>query len=207
MNVLVGCEESGTVREAFAKLGHDAWSCDILPSRIPGNHIQADILTVLDGGWDLAIFHTPCTYLANSGAKHLYINGKKENGRYEPRWAALERDALLFKKCLESDIPKIAMENPIMLRYAMDIIGKKPDQIIQPYMFGHEATKTTCLWLKNLPLLTPTNLVGKGKRHVTKSGKSLPEWYNLPPSDDRSRIRSTTFQGIADAFASQWGKT
>lgn len=135
----------------------------------------------------------PCTDLAVSGAKHFAA--KIADGRQQ---RALDFVQLL----LDAPIEKIALENPVSV---ISTKIRKPDQIIQPWMFGHEATKTTCLWLKNLPPLLPTNIVDKGKRHVTKSGKSLPEWYNLPPSPDRWKIRSTTFQGIADAMASQWG--
>ena len=189
MKVLVGCEESGVVREAFAKLGHDAWSCDILPSRQAGNHIQADILSVLDDGWDLAIFHTPCTFLSNSGVRWLHERPE--------RWELMEKDALLFKACMDADIPKIANENPIMHKYAVEIIGRRQDQVIQPWMFGHGETKATCLWLKNLPQLQPTNIVEGREQRVWK----------MPPSEHRQRDRSVTFQGIADAMAEQWGRT
>jgi len=187
MKVLIGCEESGVVREAFAKLGHDAWSCDILPSRQAGNHTQADILSVLDKGWDLAIFHTPCTFLSNSGVRWLHERPE--------RWELMEKDALLFKACMDADIPKIANENPIMHKYAVEIIGRRQDQVIQPWMFGHGETKATCLWLKNLPQLQPTNIVEGREQRVWK----------MPPSEHRQRDRSVTFQGIADAMAEQWG--
>jgi hypothetical protein len=148
------------------------------------------------------IAHPPCTYLANSGAKHLYIDGKKENGPYLPRWEQ-QAEALDFVQLLmDAPIPKIAIENPIR---AISRAIRKPDQIVQPWMFGDEATKTTCLWLKGLPLLVPDNVVARGERHVTKSGRSLPKWYNLPPSDDRGLLRSITFPGFARAMAEQWG--
>ena len=188
MKVLIGCEESGVVREAFAKRGHDAWSCDILPSRQSGQHIQADILTVLDKYWDLAIFHTPCTYLSNSGVRWLHERPE--------RWELMEKDALLFKACMDADIPMIANENPIMHKYAVEIIGRRQDQVIQPWMFGHGETKATCLWLKNLPQLQPTNIVEGREQRVWK----------MPPSEHRQRDRSVTFQGIADAMAEQWGQ-
>ena len=192
MRVLIGCEESGTVREAFAAFGHDAWSCDILPSRKAGNHIQADILTVLNDGWDLAIFHTPCTYLSNSGVRWLYNSDGSNN---QERWGAMLKDAELFKACMLSSIPKIAMENPIMHKYAKQIIGREQDQVIQPYQFGHGETKATCLWLKNLPLLQETNRVNGREQRIWK----------MPPGPNRQRDRSVTFQGIADAMAAQWG--
>jgi site-specific DNA-cytosine methylase len=191
MKVLVACEYSGTVREAFRKLGHDAWSCDILDCDDGSKfHIKDDVLKHLDAKWDLMIAHPPCTHLAVSGAKHFH------------RKAVEQAEALDFvRRLLEAPISMIALENPVSI---ISSRIRKPDQIVQPYMFGHEATKKTCLWLKNLPKLEPTKIVDKGARHITKSGKSLPEWYNLPPSADRWKIRSKTFQGLADAMASQW---
>ena len=193
MRVLIACEYSGIVRDAFIRHGHDAMSCDILPTELAGPHYQGDVLEILSRGWDMMIAHPPCTHLAVSGAKHFAQ--KRADGRQQ---AALD----FVQQLLSADIPMIALENPIGI---ISTQIRKPDQIIQPYQFGHEATKTTCLWLKNLPPLVPTDIVGKGSRHVTKSGKSLPSWYNLPPSADRWKIRSTTFQGIADAMAKQWG--
>lgn len=191
MRVLIACEYSGTVRDAFVDKGHDAWSCDLLPSDTAGNHYQGDVRDILDDEWDLMIAHPPCTHLAVSGAR--WFKDKQEE----------QAEALDFVRLLlDAPIPRIALENPVSI---ISSKIRKPNQIIQPYEYGHEATKTTCLWLKNLPPLMPTNIVGKGKRHVTKSGKSLPEWYNLPPSADRWKIRSTTFSGIAEAMANQWG--
>ncbi len=188
MRVLVACEYSGTVRDAFLAAGHDAMSCDLLPTEAPGPHWQGD---VLGWGWDLMIAHPPCTHLAVSGAKWFY------------RKQAEQAEALDFVRLLlDAPIPRIALENPVSI---ISSRIRKPDQIIQPYEHGHEETKTTCLWLKGLPLLKPSNIVGKGARHVTKSGRSLPEWYNLPPSADRWKIRSATFPGIAAAMAAQWG--
>ena len=192
MRVLIGCESSGTVRDAFLALGHDAMSCDLLATDSPGPHYQGDIFDVIDDGWDLGIFHPPCTHLSVSGAKHFAA--KRADGRQQ---AALE----FVRRLMAGKIPRWALENPVSIISSQI---RKPDQIIQPWQFGHEATKTTCLWLKGLPMLTPTKIVGKGARHVTKSGKSLPEWYNLPPSADRWKIRSATFQGIADAMAAQY---
>ena len=191
MRVLVACEYSGMVRNAFVRAGHYALSCDLLPSEQPGEHYQGDIMDILDDEWDLMIAHPPCTHLAVSGAR--WFKDKQVE----------QAEALDFVRLLlDAPIPKIALENPVSI---ISSRIRKPDQIIQPYEYGHEATKTTCLWLKNLPPLMPTNIVGKGKRHVTKSGKSLPEWYNLPPSADRWKIRSATFSGIAEAMADQWG--
>jgi len=191
MRVLIACEYSGAVRDAFIRAGHYAASCDLLPSDSPlGDHYQCDVTAILDHDWDLMIAHPPCTHLAVSGAR--WFKGKQ----------AEQADALDFvQRLLDAPIPRIALENPVSI---ISSRIRKPDQIIQPWMFGHEATKTTCLWLKGLSHLTPTNIVGKGARHVTKSGKSLPKWYNLPPSADRWKIRSATFQGIADAMAAQW---
>jgi hypothetical protein len=192
MRVLVACEYSGTVRDAFLRAGHYAASCDLLPSDSPlGDHYQCSVLDILDHGWDLMIAHPPCTHLAVSGAKHF------------ARKAVEQAEALEFVRALlDAPIPRIALENPVSV---ISSRIRKPDQIVQPWMFGEEATKTTCLWLKGLPHLTPTRIVGKGERHITKSGKSLPKWYNLPPSPDRWKKRSATFQGIADAMATQWG--
>ncbi len=194
MKDLVACEYSGIVSKAFRDRGHDAVSCDLLPNELTDNqyHYQGDVRPLLElYKWDLMIAHPPCTHLAVSGAR--WFKEKEEE----------QKEALDFVRTLmEADIPRICIENPVSI---ISSRIRKPDQIIQPWMFGHEATKTTCLWLKNLPMLVPTNVVDKGKRHVTKSGKSLPEWYNLPPSEDRWKIRSKTFQGIADAMALQWG--
>jgi site-specific DNA-cytosine methylase len=191
MRVLIACEYSGAVRDAFIRAGHYAASCDLLPSDSPlGDHYQCDVTAILDHDWDLMIAHPPCTHLSVSGAR--WFKGKQ----------AEQAEALDFvQRLLDAPIPRIALENPVSI---ISSRIRKPDQIIQPWMFGHEATKTTCLWLKGLSHLTPTNIVGKGARHVTKSGKSLPKWYNLPPSADRWKIRSATFQGIADAMAAQW---
>ena len=191
MRVLVACEYSGAVRDAFLRAGHDALSCDLLPSDAPGPHYQGDVRDILADGWDLMIAHPPCTHLAVSGARWF-------KDKHAEQAEALDFVRLL----LDAPIPRIALENPVSI---ISSRIRKPDQIIQPWQFGHEATKTTCLWLNGLPPLTPTNIVDKGARHVTKSGRSLPKWYNLPPSLDRWKIRSATFAGIAAAMADQWG--
>jgi site-specific DNA-cytosine methylase len=191
MRVLIACEYSGTVRDAFLARGHDAMSCDLLPTDAPGPHWCGDVRDVLGMGWDLMIAHPPCTHLAVSGAR--WFDKKRDE-----QAAALDFVRLL----MDAPIERIAIENPVSI---ISSRIRKPDQIIQPYEHGHEATKTTCMWLKGLPHLKPSNLVGKGARHVTKSGRSLPEWYNLPPSADRWKIRSATFPGIAAAMADQWG--
>lgn len=189
MKVLVACEFSGRVRDAFIAKGHDAMSCDLLPSEMPGPHCQGDVLNILDDGWDLMIAHPPCTDLAVSGAR--YFAKKKADGRQQ-------RSIDFFMKLANANIPRIAIENPVGI---MSSIWRKPDQIIQPYMFGHDASKKTCLWLKNLPALLTTNIVIKSRyANQTPSGRN-----NLPPSPDRWKLRSITYQGIADAMAEQWG--
>lgn len=182
MKVLVGCEYSGRVRQAFRNQGHDAWSCDLLPSEDESPyHIQGDLTSLLNDGWDLAVFHPPCTHLAVSGSRWFK---DKVNEQAE----ALEFVRLL----MAAPIPRIAIENPVSV---ISTRIRKPDQIVQPWMFGHGETKTTCLWLKNLPKLEPTNIVeGRSNRiHMMPGGKH--QWKN----------RSRTYQGIADAMGSQWG--
>lgn len=192
MKVLIACEESGTTRDAFIALGHDAMSCDILPTSSPGPHYQGDVRDVLGDGWDLMIAHPPCTHLAVSGARWFKDKAQEQE------------EALEFVRMLmDAPIPRIAIENPVSI---ISSRIRKPDQIVQPWMFGDPFTKTTCLWLKGLPLLEADDVVDKGERHVTKGGKSLPAWYNLPPSPDRAKIRSKTFPGFARAMAEQWGR-
>lgn len=195
MKVLIGCEFSGVVREAFKSRGHDAWSIDLLPTEQDGNHIQGDVLNVLSDGWDLLIAHPPCTYLANSGVRWLYVTGESPK-RNSERWTKMEEASKFFKALLKAPINKIAIENPIMHRYAKEIIGRGHDQIIQPWQFGHGETKGTGLWLVNLPLLVSTQIV-EGRR---------PRVHYESPSPDRWKSRSRTLQGIADAMAIQWGK-
>ena len=195
VKVLVACEFSGIVRDAFAHRGHDAWSCDLLPSESLGNHIKGDVIEILDNGWDLMIAHPPCTHLAVSGAAWFKYKKKEQE------------EALNFVRfLLNSDIPMIALENPVSI---ISTRIRKPDQIIQPYQFGDSFSKKTCLWLKNLPKLTPTLIVDKGETVLFKSGKSMPKWYAEAfklPKDERERIRSRTFKGIAEAMAEQWGR-
>jgi site-specific DNA-cytosine methylase len=196
MRVLVACEFSGIVRNAFTAKGHDAWSCDILPTESPGNHIQDDILNHLDKDWDLMIAHPPCTHLAVSGAR-WFTEGKKD-------WS-LQIEALDFvRKLLNAPIKKIALENPISV---ISTKIRKPNQIIQPFQFGHDVSKKTCLWLKNLPNLIPTKIV-KPDIIERKNGyrMSRHNWETLKlPSKIRGKIRSRFFEGIAEAMADQWG--
>ena len=180
MKVLVACEFSGIVRDAFARRGHDAVSCDLLESEASGRHYQGDVLDVLDDGWDLMIAHPPCTHLAVSGAKWFKYKRKEQ------------AEALDFvRELMDCDIPRIALENPVSV---ISSHIRKPDQIIQPWMFGHGETKATCLWLKNLPKLVPTNVVEGRTQRV----------FRTPPSPDRWKIRSRTLAGIAQAMAEQW---
>jgi hypothetical protein len=191
MKVLVACEYSGTVRDAFIARGHDAMSCDLLPTDSPGPHYQGDVFDIIEDGWDLMIAHPPCTDLAVSGA--AWFEAKRKDGRQQ-------KSIDFFMALAKSDIPKIAVENPICI---MSSIWRKPDQIVQPWMFGHPESKATCLWLKNLPLLVETDNVKAQFDALPKNQQQ--RMHYLPPSADRWKIRSTTFQGIANAMAVQWG--
>lgn len=185
MRVLIACEFSGIVREAFRAKGHDAWSCDLLPTERPGLHLQCDVRDLFPlrytPKWDLMICHPPCRYLAVSGARWMA-------GRINETAGALD----FVRRLLNAPIPRIALENPISI---ISTRIRKPDQIIQPWMFGHPETKATCLWLKNLPTLVPTNIVEGREARV----------HREPPGPDRWKNRSRTLQGIADAMADQWG--
>lgn len=213
MRVLVGCEYSGRVRDAFIARGHDAMSCDLLPTDAPGPHYQGSVFDVLDWDWDLAIFHPPCTYLTNAGVRWLYqydsklkqtvVDSDGNKVRNEDRWENMREGAEFFKTLLECSIPKIAVENPVMHKYARDIVGRGPDQIVQPWMFGHMETKATGLWLKGLDPLVETDNVKDDMMKLSVKERS--RIHYLPPSADRWKIRSTTFGGIAQAFAEQWG--
>ena len=187
MKVLVACEYSGRVRDAFVRRGHDAISCDLLPTESPGPHYQGNVFDIIDDGFDLMVAHPPCTFLCNSGVRWLHTQ--------IGRWYYTVNGAVFFWRFLHTDIPKVAVENPIPHKYAVSIIGKKYDQIIQPWQFGHGETKATCLWLKGLVTLKPTNIV---------EGREQKMW-KLPPSADRQKLRSLTYQGIADAMAEEWG--
>jgi hypothetical protein len=195
MRVLVACEYSGTVRDAFLKAGHDAMSCDLLPTDVAGPHYQGNVMDIIDQGWDLMIAHPPCTYLCSSG---LHWNKRR------PERAKQTEDALDFVRLLlAAPIPKVAIENPIG---CISTRIRPPDQTVQPWQYGHDASKATCLWLKGLPPLRPTGFVEPrivdGKRrwaNQTDSGQN-----RLPPSADRWKIRSETYSGIADAMVSQW---
>jgi len=189
VRVLVACEYSGVVRDAFLARGHDAVSCDLLPTDVPGPHIEGDVRAVLNDDWDLMIAHPPCTHLCSSGALHFH---KK---------ATQQAEALQFvRDLLDSPIPRVCVENPVGV---LSTRLRKPDQIIHPWEFGHPESKTTCLWLKRLPPLFVTGwLVRSGARwdNQTPSGQN-----RLPPSPDRWKLRSATYPGIAKAMADQWG--
>ena len=192
MKVLVACEFSGVVREAFAARGHDAMSCDLEPTDIPGQHYQGDVMDIINDGWDMMIAHPPCTYLSNAGARFLYPNKQLNNDRLKLGMEAKE----FFMKLYNADIEKIVVENPIPSK----IYGlPKYTQTIQPYEYGHPFQKKTCLWLKGLPELKPTNIVTD-----RQSTKVPGNWFNKG-GKDRQKNRAKTFQGIADAMAEQWG--
>jgi hypothetical protein len=181
MKILIACEFSGVVRDAFIARGHNAVSCDLLPSEAPGPHYAGDVFDIIPYGWDMMIAHPPCTHLCCSGAR--WFRGKAKE----------QEEALVFvQRLMDAPIPKIAIENPVGV---ISTRIRKPDQIIQPWQFGHGETKATCLWLKNLPLLVPANVVLGRDQRIWKLG----------PSSDRGKIRSLTFPGIAKAMAEQWG--
>lgn len=182
MKILVACEYSGVVREAFRRLGYDALSCDLLPTEQPGPHYQGDVRDILSDGWDMMIAHPPCTHLAVSGAR--WFTEKRQEQ---------EKAIAFVRLLLSAPIPHIAIENPIGI---LSTAIRPPEQIIQPWMFGHGETKATCLWLKNLPCLRPTNKVEGREDRI----------HRLPPSPDRWKERSRTYAGIAQAMAEQWSK-
>jgi site-specific DNA-cytosine methylase len=194
LKVLVACEYSGVVSQAFRDLGHEALSCDLIESDIPNNpwHYKGDVLCILDQGWDIMIAHPPCTHLASSGAR--WWKEKQQE----------QQEAIDFVLALmQAPVKHIALENPVGI---LSRVYRKPDQIVQPWMFGHEAQKTTCLWLKNLPKLEPTQIVDKGETITLSSGRRMSKFSYLPDSKNRWKIRSTTFKGIAEAMAMQYSE-
>ena len=190
MKVLIACEYSGRTRNAFLALGHDAISCDLLPTESPGPHYQGDVRDILNDGFDLMVAHPSCQHLAVSGAKHFYKKEKEQ------------KEALDFVRLLMNcRIPRWCIENPISV---ISSAIRPPDQIIQPYEFGDSFQKSTCLWLKNLQKLKPTKIVDKGEFYISPSGKKLPAWYtNI--SKNKGKVRSMSFDGISNAFGDQWG--
>lgn len=236
MKVLVACEFSGVVRDAFLARGHDAWSCDLLPSEspIPDRHFQTDVIGAIRytvaRSWDLMIAHPPCTYLTNAGVRWLYAGGKG-SVRDPHRWDCMTAAAEFFETLRTFDVPQICIENPIMHSYAKSLIGALATQTIQPWMFGHAETKATCLWLKGLPPLAPTDVIapdydkyprrvqvsratgdkkqGRGSGFATRiiggSGGYEPRVHFASPGPNRWKERSRTLIGIAAAMADQWG--
>lgn len=197
MRILVACEFSGTIREAFTKLGHDAWSCDLEPSEKPGKHLQCDVRDILYDKWDAMIAHPPCTYLATMG---VWWNRKRPE-----RWPLTIAAKIFVELLWNSGIPKIAIENPVGY---LNRNFCKPSQIINPWQFGHEASKPTCLWLRGFPLLQGTRLVGKGRFYYKANGIRTAAWSHITSGKNkvkRAKIASRTFPGIAEAMALQWG--
>jgi site-specific DNA-cytosine methylase len=190
LNILIACEVSGIVRDSFKFFGHKVTSCDLYHSERRGRHYQGDVRDILHNGWDMIIAFPPCTHLACSGAKHFKV--KSEDGRMR---AAIE----FFMMFTELDCPRVVIENPIGI---MSTLYRKPDQIIQPWMFGEPYQKSTCLWLKGVPKLTPTKIVHPGEFVTSAGGKRIPKWFNASDSYERSK----TFEGIAKAMAYQWGR-
>lgn len=186
MTVLVACECSGIVRDAFIQAGHDAISCDLQDTERPGPHVVGDVRPMLRERWDLVIAHPPCTRICNSGVSWLEKRGL---------WQDMRDAVEFFRECLAANAPRVAVENPIPHGYAAELIGRRYSQIIHPWQFGHGETKATCLWLNGLPRLRPTAIV-KGR---------VQRLHRLPPGPDRAKERSRTYQGIADAMAAQWG--
>lgn len=194
MRVLVACEYSGRVRLAFRDKGHDAWSCDLLSSEDNSPyHLDVDVIELLTEGWDLMIAHPPCTYLA--------VSGLHWNSRIEGRAAKTEEALVFVQALMDAPIDKICVENPVS---CISTRIRKPDQIIQPWYFGEDASKKTCLWLKNLPLIVETNRLA-GDSKTRRANQTASGQNNIGPSADRWKERSRTYQGIANAFAEQWG--
>lgn len=200
MRVLVACEFSGIVRDAFIAAGHDAWSCDLLPSERPGPHYQGDVRETLRESWDLIVAHPPCTYLTNAGVRWLHGDYGHRMAPTslvgEDRWAAMREGAAFFRLFLDADCPRVAVENPIMHRYAVEIVGRKQDQVVQPWMFGDPQQKAVGLWLRGLPPIIATGPICEERHQLV---------HKMAPSADRAHKRSVFFPGIAAAMAAQWG--
>jgi hypothetical protein len=205
VKVLVGCEYSGIVRDAFTALGHDAMSCDLLPTESPGPHHQGDVLDILGDGWDLAVFHPPCTYLTNAANGSLWSTkpSRPDALKGPARWAALIDGATFVRRLLDCDIPRIAIENPVMNGHAQKIVGRRPDQTIQPWMFGHTESKAICLWLRGLPPLITGEDAQAAMMQLPRTERT--RIHYTPPGPDRAKIRSRFYPGVAEAMALQWG--
>tara|TARA_R110001592_G_scaffold114472_2_gene314316 strand:+ start:570 stop:1202 length:633 start_codon:yes stop_codon:yes gene_type:complete len=210
MRILVACEESQAITKELRRIGHEAYSCDLLPCSGGHSewHYQQDVFEVIDKGWDMMIAHPPCTFLAVSGARWLY---NKDGSKNEERWKNQAKALDFVQKLMDAPIDKIAIENPISVISSQI---RKPNQIVHPWMFGDKASKSTCLWLKNLPELKPTDIVEKGEfiEFISKKGvkKKQPKWYfdalkNSKTPSERRTLRSKTFKGMAEAMAKQWG--
>lgn len=210
MNVIIGCEYSGVVRDAFTARGHNAWSCDLLQTERPGQHHQGDLIRFLNdtkGFWQLGIFHPTCTRICNSGVLRLYRGGQKCNGIDPAKWQEMVEACTFFKQLLDAEIDCVGVENPVPHGHAAKLIGQKYSQTIQPYNFNEDASKRTCLWLRGLSPLTDTGYF------PPRMVDGRPRWGNqtdggqnkLPPSETRGKDRAKTYQGIADAMAAQWG--
>jgi len=197
VRVLVACEYSGAVRDAFLRAGHDAMSCDLLPTDAPGPHYQGDVRDIIGDGWDLMVAHPPCTYLCGMG---IWWNHKRPE-----RWEQTHQAADFVRLLWGAPIPRIAIENPVGW---LNSNWQTPAQIINPWQFGHEANKPTCLWLKNLPPLAPTDLVGKGEFYTKANGQRMSKWSHITSGTraERWKIAAATFSGIAQAMADQWGR-
>ena len=207
LRVLVACEKYAKIREEFKAKGHDAWSCDIQDTVVPGNHFKDSIHHVLSNTmswhWDIIIANPPCTFLCNSGVSHLYNNKNKSEGINQERWEKMEEAAIFFRSLLCANCDKICIENPIPHKYTLEIIGEKYTQIIQPWMFGHPEQKATCLWLKGLPKLKPTHNVYNEMIKLPDNKRQ--RLHYLSPGKNRGEKRSITYDGIAQAMANQWG--
>lgn len=210
MKVLIGCEFSQIVTKAFRDKGHEAYSCDIIDCDInPAWHIKDDVLNHLNDGWDLAIFHPPCTFITNAGVRHLHENVSSKNGvkakiNGAARLHEMTKACIFFNKLANANIPKIAIENPIPHKYAKAYIGEY-SQLIQPWQFGEKQSKAICLWLKGLPLLKPTNVVGPPPKNMTQEEKR--SWHKVhytSPGPNRAKERSRFFEGVAKAMVDQW---
>ena len=203
--ILIACEFSGRIRDSFLDLGYDAISCDLLPTASPGPHIKGDVSEVLQEPWDLVIAHPSCTYLCNSGVRHLYKDGKKVNGIDGGRINSMVKGANFFRRCLEANSPLIAVENPIMHGHARNSVGRGPDFSVQPWMFGDPHTKRTCFWTVGLPPLVPDYKSKEDFFARTAFTEIYPTTHYTSPGPDRWKKRSITYPGIAHAIAQQWG--
>lgn len=204
MTWLIACERNGRIRDAFLRRGIDAISCDIKPTTAPGPHIEGDVLPLLAYRWSGVIAHPECKFLTNAGVKHLYVDGRKENGRDERRWEAMREAVEFYRACMNANAPKVAVENPVMHGHAAALLGHPARHHVQPWWFGDPMFKATGWWLKGLPRLRETNRLTP-PAPGTEEHKRWSWVHRCPPSADRSAIRSVTPPGMAEAIADQWG--